>query len=690
MNRDIKLLLFITGFVSSSVQFIMLREIVCLCGGSEIITGVFLAIWLILSSLGSYRTHGDRNINEKILFLLFAISPLISLFLFIVTTRILIHTGETPSLLSSILMLIITLAPTAIISSRTFIFLSNKSKDNRHAEPGNSFGIETVGSVVAGIFSTTIVIFFISTFLYFFIIVTLTFLILILALYKLKLPSRIFLYILTSVVVVLIVRAGPDILIRELQFRNIVIKNTFDTPFGNITTGNYDGEEVTFYDFRPLFFNNDNIHCEEDIHFAMLQTERHDSLLLISGGLLNHLPEILKYHPTHLVYIEHDPGLIKTENIKDTTAGSLSINVLTKDAFSFLKQRDEKFNVIIQLVRQPSTLTLNRFYCREYFANVKKNLTENGVFVCSPLPTYNYVSDSYKNMLASIINALKCSFRNVTVIPGSSLYIIATDGIPETDICQMTMKKGIKNLYVNCDYFNDNEINRRSVQLLSGLNPQVPPNSLMKPVASWFGNSLMLEKQGRGKLIIAVLSLFIVISVLKIKRGTLLIYSSSFALSGLGVTIIFLFQAMLGNAHLLSALILSLLFSGLATGASIGRTRQRPVIFYPMAIAVTVLITGLIAGTISFREYSSFIPIAFLLLVFTAGIFAGSLYRIMTSSRSSISTERVYGADLSGSATGYLLTGTLLIPMTGLLVTTFILSGIILISVFIVSVAPKL
>jgi|WetSurMetagenome_2_1015567.scaffolds.fasta_scaffold00836_5 spermidine synthase len=690
-SRDIRSILFITGFVSSSLQFIMLREIASLCGGNEIITGLFLAVWLLLSSLGTSLSGFGRNENLNRLILFFAATPLISLALFIFLTRVMIQPGETPSLVNTLVLILLTLAPTAITSSRTFILLSNVRKQSLLGEPGNSFGLETIGSVFAGILSTAIVILFIRTFLFFFIIEILTFLALSVILYKPGVIGSVTLVLAAIASVSLTVLSGPDVFIRDLQFRNIKIHETFDTPYGNITKGDYFGEDVTFYDFRPVYYNNDNIRCEEDIHFGLLQSEKHDSVLLISGGLINHLPEIMKYKPEQVTYVEHDPGLIKSENITGQFSGFPHITVLSKDAYSFLKKGNNKFDAIIQLVPQPSTLSLNRYYSREYFADLKFNLNEGGIFVCNPLPAFNYVSDNYKRTLASIVNALKCSFRNVRVIPGNSLYVIASDSSVRTDFCLMSKEKGINNKYVNCDYFNDNELTRRSNLLLSEINSSLRPNTLLKPVASWYQNSLTLEKQGSKKLtIVLLLMLITAISVLKVRKGTLLIYSSSCALSGLAVTVIFVFQAILGNAHLLSAFILSLLFSGLATGAASPRRRERSFIFYPLGLVIVVLSTGLLANFLALREISSVIPGLLMLLTFVAGFFVGSLYRIMTSGRSAISTERVYGVDLSGSAAGYLLTGTILIPLIGIMMTTFILSGIILVSVFIVSVAPKL
>ena len=46
--------LFIIGYVSSSVQFLLLREMLNIAGGYELIAGIFLGIWLIGSAAGSF------------------------------------------------------------------------------------------------------------------------------------------------------------------------------------------------------------------------------------------------------------------------------------------------------------------------------------------------------------------------------------------------------------------------------------------------------------------------------------------------------------------------------------------------------------------------------------------------------------------------------------------------------------
>ena len=87
------------------------------------------------------------------------------------------------------------------------------------------------------------------------------------------------------------------------------VTDTKDSPYGNITKASYKGEESLYYNQRLAAYKEDVIEREEDIHYAMLQSESTDQVILISGSLKSHLPEILKYPVSTVTYIEMDPTL---------------------------------------------------------------------------------------------------------------------------------------------------------------------------------------------------------------------------------------------------------------------------------------------------------------------------------------------------------------------------------------------
>jgi hypothetical protein len=53
-SYSIRTNLFILGFVSSSFQLLLLREMMNITGGYELISGTFLGSWLLASAAGSW------------------------------------------------------------------------------------------------------------------------------------------------------------------------------------------------------------------------------------------------------------------------------------------------------------------------------------------------------------------------------------------------------------------------------------------------------------------------------------------------------------------------------------------------------------------------------------------------------------------------------------------------------------
>ena len=122
-SSEIKTNLFIAGFVSSSIQLLLMREIMNITGGYELITGSFLGSWLIGSSIGASMA-GKSLLNDiKKINLIFSLSPLISLLLMLFISRVFLNTGESQSFMVSIIGTFLVLIPFCLVSGFTFIKL---------------------------------------------------------------------------------------------------------------------------------------------------------------------------------------------------------------------------------------------------------------------------------------------------------------------------------------------------------------------------------------------------------------------------------------------------------------------------------------------------------------------------------------------------------------------------------------
>jgi spermidine synthase len=681
-------LLLLTGFVSSASQFILMREAAILGGGTEAAAGLFLWLWLIIAAGGAI-TGGRSAITsvKRMVWTLIAGTALAPLLLMMMTT-IILSPGQTPSFFQTMVILAVSVAPVTFISALVFVRLSVIRHAAGLSGSGNSFGTETAGSVAAGIITALTVTLRIPNFQLYMLILLLA---VISAAWLLRYNSRIRItaLVLMIPVGVLLFAFPPDPAVRGLLLRRVKVEKSTDTPFGNITTGSYGGETTVYYDHRPLFFPGDVITAEENIHYALLQRDSYEKVLLISGGLKRHIGEVSKHPVKELVYLEPDPGLLAAERARDTLIGSMNVRVIRSDPMTFLREDGEDYDAVIQLIPPPSTLSVSRFYTVEYFRMVREHLSAGGIFMCTPMAWFNYSPDSYRKGFSPLCNALSGVFSHLTLIPGSLLYVIASDLPVSSEIAYMAGQMGIVNSYVNSDYLDDSEIRMKKEQILSHVDSGAGMNSALRPVSSLFANILSLERTGMRGGIIALLTVLIAIPFAFAARRGLVMFASSAGLAGFGMIMIFILQMVAGNIYILSAVILTLLMAGLAAGAVMGeRLALKNIMICALILTAIFTLTGLFAPLLVTSAPGTVMTYLFVALP-AAGFITGAIYRILTSRDAGRITGKVYSADMAGSALGYVTAATLLVPLAGIANACFILAAVILISGTIASMAIK-
>ena len=714
----LKPLLILTGFVSSSSQFILLREAAILGGGTEATTGLFLWIWLIIAAGGAVTGNRSAITSPgKMIWTLLAGTALAPL-CFLLMNTIVLSPGQTPSFFQTMVIVAVTVAPVTFIAALIFVRMSVIRHQTGLSGPGNSFGIETAGSVAAGIITAMTVTLRIPNYqLYMLILLAGS----VYAAWFLGYPMRVRIASLALLVPLglLLFFIKPDRVFRGMLLRGVAIEKSIDTPFGNITTGLYGDDLTVYYDHRPLYYSSDIVSAEENIHYGLLQRESYDRVLLISGGLRRHLPELLKYNIRELTYLEMDPGLIAIEGARDTLCGSMAVKVVRDDPVSFLRGDDGTWDAVIQLIPPPSTLSVSRFYTAGYFRIVKEQLSPGGLFVCTPMPWFNYSPESYRKGFSPVWNALTGVFSHVTLIPGSLLYAVASGEPVTPSVARLASERDIETSYVNSDYLIDSEIKTRGEQILSHVDRDAAMNTALRPVTSLFANVLSLERMGMKGGLIVMLVILIIVPFAFLPRGGPVMFASSAGLAGFGMIMIFILQMAAGNIYILSSVILTLLMAGLAAGASLGdRLGLRSLRICVLLFAAILTVSGLLAPSLVVAS-----PVTVMIYIFTmlpaAGLITGAVYRILTagrdgrgsvkehdSGRGSVKeydadrgsvnehdagrgTGKVYAADLAGSALGYLTAATILVPLAGAANACFILGLLILISGTVASVAIK-
>lgn len=682
-RTDISINLFNVGFVSSAIQLLLLREVMNISGGYELIAGTFLGSWLIASAAGSAMAIKSNLKNVLKINLLFFLGPVVSVFLLMMLSRLFLNPGETPSYLASIIFTISILLPFCFISGFTFIKLVSEAAGVRDLTAGRSFAVETAGGIIAGILISFISIASLNT--YQTIILITIFGLTYTVTSQLSLNKRKLMLFRISVLAIssLIIISAPDRMFRQFLLRGVTVSSSVDTPYGNITKGVYGGEESIYYDHRLLYYSDDMIEREEDIHYPMLQLDDPENVLLISGSLNPHLAEINKYQAGRVVYVERDPALIRIEEIADSLLIP-EIIIENKDAYTYIKETDIKFDAVILLLPPPSSLLLNRFYTFEFFNDVKNVIKPGGVFSCAPGINPDYLNKESVYFFSSVYNSLKTVFNYVMPVSGNKLYLIASDSKISTSFCELTERKKIDNLYVGPDYLADDLIALKTDQIMSAIDEEVKPNHILAPVATFYFQAYNLSKSINEKIpSFILLALIFILPLLTVRKSNLLMYFSSSALAGYEIILLLILQSAVGNMYQVTGLILAGLMSGLAVGSGLRipvlenltfRIKSWLLIICYMAMyfAIKIIITS---------DDKVIVTGALILSGFIPAVVTGNLFREFTGTGSGTSTaSAVYSADLAGSAVGCLVFSGLAVPFIGmrsslLIFPAFILAG---------------
>jgi hypothetical protein len=338
-------------------------------------------------------------------------------------------------------------------------------------------------------------------------------------------------------------------------------------------------------------------------------------------------------------------------------------------------------DVIILLVPPPTTLLLNRYYTTEFFGEVKKNLQPGGFFMCSTGPGDNYFNKESLNLCSSVYNSLASNFKNVRPVVGNKLYFIASDNAISLSFCHLTEKRQIKNIYVCSDFLDDDIIAGKSDEVIALIDHTVKQNKAAFPVACFHSQSYQFSKN-LGEKIPAIVLLFIVfvLPVTAIKRRYMSMYFSASALAGFEIIILLSLQIMVGNMYQLTGLIIAGLMTGLALGS--GTNIRVNTLFSLRNKLVILMLFYIIFGLIytsSIQIRSELLSVAFIIFSgFLPALITGNIFRELTTRREGTNTSpAIYGADLAGSAFGFIFISGFAVPVLGIQVSVFLLAALI-------------
>ncbi len=689
------------GFSAVISQIVYMREFLNIFGGNELIFGIILANWMLLTALGAYIGKVSTRFASSNHWLVFfqvlsGIFPFITIFILRIFRNSVFPEGSMLNIIDGIIISGVLLFPFCVISGFLFtsfsiIFSRLKSQN----AVSSVYFFDTLGSIIGGIIFSFILVYFFNTFtiLYILVFANLLFSMLYAIIFKIR-KAIIFILILISTFYLLVWFTNIETYTKQKLYPAQTILENKDTPYGNLVLTKT-AEQLNFYENGMFLFSTNNIQeCEEAVHYPMLQHSKPEKVLLVSGGYSGLAKEILKYPVKTIDYLEVNPALTDLAKKYTNNLESPIIKVIHEDARMFIKTTNQKYDVVIIALPEPSTAQLNRFYTLEFFEEIKKKMNANGIFSFALMSTADYISPEASEINSVMYVSLKKYFSNVIIIPGNKNYFIASDSPLNSGISKLVSLRKIENLYVNPYYLNDEQIAERVRYIMHKIDSKASFNEDFKPIGYYLHLKYWASHFKKNYYIFfGIVALLLAFIIIRLKPLNFCLFTGGFAASAFEVIILITFQIIYGYVYQMIGIIIMLFMAGLATGSLVINKQPR---FYSVKYFLKIQFLLIVFSfalpfilLILNKSENIFFMVQgiFFLLIFIVGTLTGSLYTIaskISSGKIEHIASETYGADLMGSAIGALLLSAFLLPLLGIFEACFLIgiinifSGIVL------------
>ncbi len=680
------------GFTAMITQLVLLRAFVSVFQGNELVLGIILGNWMLLTGLGARLGRAAPAMKAPGNFLfsgLFWLGslPVITLFLLFFLKNIIFIPGSLTGLFAVFLSSLVLLFPFCFLAGYAFSFytwhLSGKYTANL---TGRTYSWEAFGSLTGGFLFSFMLVFLLKPFQTLGVVLLADILVAgILIKRKQKLPKAIPWLGLTFLLAIGIYVFPVDRFSLGFLYPNQKILAHKETPFGSLVVSKT-GDQTNLYENHVLVANTLNpMENEEDVHYAMLQREKPQKVLLISGGISGTLDEILKYPVQRIDYIEINPWMIRLARKYFPFPENPKVHVIIRDARRYVPESKEKYDVVLVNVPPPLTAQLNRYYTVDFFRALKNILTPRGIISLRLPASPNYLGKQETDITGLLYTSLKKIFPYVLIVPGEKNYFLASGKPLSLKIAGLVQQRGIQNKYVSPYYIQDDLLQMRNEQIMAQLPPSKKPNTDMNPEAYFHQISLWLSYfRFKTQLLFIALGLLFLILILRSPPVSIGIFAGGLAASSVEVLLLFAFQIVYGYVYLMTGVIITVFMAGIAMGALSEKyfsnlTPLKNFIRIELLLGGGALFLPLLV--ILLKPLAKLPLLGQLILITYTFIFSflvGRLFNLGSRTRKgnvSYISSSLYSADLAGGALGALAVSTILLPLTGITGTALITAG---------------
>lgn len=217
-------------------------------------------------------------------------------------------------------------------------------------------------------------------------------------------------------------------------YQDNVIYST-STPYQRIVvTG---GKDIRLFLNGNLQFNSrdEYRYHEALVHPAMASHKKPEKVLVLGGGDGMAVREILKYlETTSITLVDLDPAmtdLFKQEGLfaklNNHSLSNKKVHIINQDAFVWLRNTKELFDVVVVDFPDPSNFSLGKLYSDTFYRALKKRLNSGGLVVIQSTSPY-FAKNSYWCVVNTLAAAgfETCAYHAYVPSFGDWGYVLAS------------------------------------------------------------------------------------------------------------------------------------------------------------------------------------------------------------------------------------------------------------------------
>ncbi len=703
MFKELGFLIFLVAVVSIIFQLQIIREILFMFGGNEIVYGLVLALWLLAVGLGAWFSS-FLNVSKRVLKALVCLELALPPFLIIGARLIKQYwiLGVAKEFSFVILTSILILFPFCFLSGLVITKASRITSHEKTRRLVDFYFLDISGNLIGAI-------------LFFFFLITLNtirtaslislislgivWLVFYFYFSEKHLGKDLFFLGMFGIVLVLCIFSflvNLDNLLLSNELGNLVAFK--ESRLGRIVIAESNYQRNYFYDSVPIGDNATQSEAEMLTHLPLSLVKGADNFLLLKSFFVNELEELSHYDSLNVTIVSPDKTLVKEIEKREFSEAEVElkekgIKVVPIDPYLFLNTllKEEHISYDAVVVGNPGIFSYrdNRLFTREFFRKAKDILSPKGVLVVPVKGGENFINEAKAITLSSVYNALKAEFSSVIYLPGETIYLLASSNPLSYSFFETL--DSMNNSYANSMHLSPLLEERRMEMVNQSFSAAGIENRNLRPVSFYYSILDWFEQTGSRPigivLVLLGLSAFI---ICRFKWSEAPILTSGIISSSVQVILVILLSVSIGYGFLGMVLLTLFFMMGLWIGTLLAKRffcgLKASLKGFAIVTEIILLFVLVVLAIISINlEFLNAYWHRFLLaLIFGVDIIIGAgvavQFSFIGNVRKVYSPRHAFSADSIGSFLGAFLFPLFLIPLLGVINVFFLLLGIKLIS----------